>query len=346
MLPVLAKCVSIMLSVVMFLSTPLNLVTGKKQAKIARAEEECRVSFATISDLHLRGNFKLIFQGMLELGLEDFSGAKDRLDAVVFDGDITNNGTIEEWDVFAEALSNYDIADNTIIVTGNHDTWGPYTDDDKWDDPEEGFKPTFIKYNKIIAGREITEMYYSEIINGYHFIVMGAEEDHVWSYISPEQISWLDAELAKSADTGLPTFVFLHQPVNETHGLPYTWELDDTQPPEEGGIGEQNAEVVKVLKKYDNIFFISGHIHAGLKVESDSIGADYASVEYMKNDNGNNITLINLPSYMYPDFIRGGHIANGCGWVVEAYDTKVMLRARNFGTGTWLTKYDVTVDLV
>ncbi len=46
------------------------------------------------------------------------------------------------------------------------------------------------------------------------------------------------------------------------------------------------------------------------------------------------------------DVIHGGHLFNGCGWVVEAYDGEVLLRARNFATGTWLTRYDQTVKLV
>ena len=65
----------------------------------------------------------------------------------------------------------------------------------------------------------------------------------------------------------------------------------------------------------------------------------------MENNNGNPVTLINLPSYMYFDLIHGGNSANGCGWVIEVYDTHVLLRARDFAAGTWLTRYDQTVDL-
>jgi hypothetical protein len=127
--------------------------------------------------------------------------------------------------------------------------------------------------------------------------------------------------------------------------LPYIWDKNEDDPPEKGGIGEQSAQVEAILKKYDNVFYVSGHIHGGFKNADSKIGPAYASVETMENDNGNPITLINLPSYLYPDFVRGGHIANGCGWVVEAYDDEVLLRARNFATGTWLTQYDQTVKL-
>ncbi len=338
------KIVSFFLSVVMTLSSPLGLFEGKKEAKIARAGEGCGVSFAVISDAHLRGNFKMIFQGMLELGLADMANAEDRLDAVVFDGDITDHGDFDQWNVFADAVSKYDIADNRFVVVGNHDTWGPNRED--FTNPEDGVKPTFIDYNKLVSDRDITEMYYSDIVNGYYFTPLGSEEDHTCAYLSETQLQWFAQEMENAAATGLPIFVFLHQPINGTHGLPYNWELKKDDPADEGGIGDQSAQVVEILKKYDNVFFISGHIHGGFKKGSSVIGPKYASVEYLENDNGNRVTLINLPSYMYFDFIHGGHLANGCGWVIEAYEDEVLIRARNFATGTWITLYDETVELV
>ena len=341
---VFVKIISMFLTVVMTVSTPLGLIEGKKEAKIAHAKEGCGVSFAVISDSHLRGNLKMIFQGMLELGLEDMAGAKDRLDAVVFDGDITDGGEIDQWEVFAEAVAGYDIADNKFVVVGNHDTWGPNRDD--FTNPDDGVKTTFIHYNKVVSDRDITEMYYSDTVNGYYFIALGSEADHVSATLSDAQLEWFAGEMEKAAATGLPIFVFLHQPVNGTHGLPYNWELKKDDPEDEGGIGDQSAQVVEILKQYDNVFFISGHIHGGFKKGASVIGPKYASVEYMENVNGNKVTLINLPSYMYFDFIHGGHPANGCGWVIEAYDDEVMIRARNFATGTWITLYDETVELV
>ena len=338
------KIVSLFLMLVMFLTSPLGLLIGKKEARIAPEKENCIVSFAAISDMHLRGNFKPIFQGMLELGLRDMENAKEKLDAVAFVGDITDHGDFDQWDVFADAVSRYDIAKNKLVVVGNHDTWGPNRDE--FDNPQDGVKPTFIRYNKLIANRDITEMYYSAIINGCYFIALGSEEDHVSAYLSDAQLQWFAAEMEKAAATGLPIFVFLHQPINGTHGLPYNWELKKDDPPDEGGIGDQSEQVVDILRQYDNVFYVSGHIHSGFKNADSKIGVKYGSVETIENNNGNPITLINLPSYMYFDFIRGSHLVNGCGWVVEVYDGEVLVRARNFATGTWLTRFDQTVTLV
>ncbi len=342
-LKILVKIVSLLLSVVMTLTAPLGLLAGKRESRIAHAQQDCRVSFAAVSDTHLRGNFKLIFQGMLELGLRDMEKAKDRLDAVAFVGDITNHGYCEQWDVFADAAGKYDIADNKLVIVGNHDTWGPNRDE--FDNPTDGVKPTFIRYNKMVSDREITQMYYADVINGYSFIVLGSEEDRTSAYLSDAQLQWFAREMEKASGTEEPIFVFLHQPINETHGLPYNWEMNEQDPADKGGVGDQSAQLLEILKKYDNVFYISGHIHAGFKNSGSKAGAPYASVETIENNNGNPITLVNLPSYMYFDFLHGGHIANGCGWIIEVYDDEVLLRARNFATGTWIKLYDETVEL-
>lgn len=340
----LAKTVSVFLAVLMFLTTPVNLIFGKKTQKIKVAEEGCRLSFAAISDMHLDEKASFISDGMLELGLMDMEKAEDRLDAVVFDGDITNHGYFSQWDIFASSVARHDISDNLFVVTGNHDTWGPNRDD--FTNPVDGVLPTFIKYNKTVSGRDIENMYYSDTVNGYHFIVLGSERDNTCAFLSEKQLEWFSSEMEKASRDGLPIFVFCHQPINGTHGLPYNWGLDKSDPADEGGIGDQSDAVKMILKKYDNVFYISGHIHAGLKRAEAKLGPDYASVEYMENNQGNSITLINLPCFANPDVIRFGHISNGCGFVVEVYDSHVLLRARNFGAGTWLNRYNVSVDIV
>lgn len=340
----LAKTVSVLLAVIMFITAPVNFLFGKRTKKIEDAEENCRLSFAAISDMHLDEKASFISDGMLELGFMDMDKAKDRLDAVVFDGDITNHGYFEQWDIFASSVARHNISDNLFIVTGNHDTWGPNRDD--FTNPVDGVLPTFIKYNRTVSDRNISNMYYSGIVNGYCFICLGSEHDNTCAYLSDKQLDWFAREMKKASAAGLPVFVFCHQPLNGTHGLPYNWGLDKKDPPDEGGIGDQSDAVAAVLKKYDNVFYISGHIHAGLKRASAKLGVDYASVEYMENNNGNKVTLINLPCFANPDVLRLGHVSNGCGFVVEAYDSHVLLRARNFGAGTWLTRYDVSVELV
>ncbi|MCR5523027.1 MAG: metallophosphoesterase [Clostridia bacterium] len=335
MLTTFVAFVRALLSAVMIFSTVLAPVTGDRYGKIKRAKDDCNASFAVISDTHLKDNF--IREGMLDLGLDDMADAKDRLDAVVFDGDITDNSQDDMWDCFARAVSNYDIADQKILVIGNHDTWG-HEDENGEDDPE-AVRQTFIKYNRQIAGRELENVYYSTEINGYPVIVLGSEGCHTSATVSQTQIDWFAQEMEKASQTGLPIFVFMHQPINHTHGLPYTWSMDANDPPDKGGIGDASDDILDIIRQYKNVFFISGHIHEGFSKETDR--NPYVSVEKY-----NNYTLVNVPCYMYMDFLRGGNLTNGTGYVFEVYDGSVLIRARNFATSTWCSRYDVEIPLV
>ena len=318
--------------------------TPRTVAKIADAQAGCRLSFADISDTHLRDKPAIVFQTLMNLGLSDMARAKDRLDALVLNGDITEGGTLTQWELLKGVLEKHDVADKIFLVTGNHDNRGPNRDD--FNDPENGAKAIFKRYNRSIAGRKVSQMYYTDSVNGYSFIVLGSETDSTDAFLSKKQLQWFASAMKKAAAKGKPIFVFLHQPLNGTHGTPYTFDLNRDADPDEGGIGAQSDQVLKILKKYDNVFYFSGHIHSGFKKEGNPIGAQYASVEFLKNNKGNPITLVSSPMYIFFDITRGGHMELGCGWVTEVYRNKVLLRARNFVTGTWLPAYDETVALV
>ena len=330
MLTFFVKLIRAMLIIVMAISSGfISPVTGAKEGNIKHQKEGCNASIAVISDMHMKDNF--IRQGMLELGYADMASAEDKLDAVAFCGDITDHGYIDMWECFAEATAKYDLAEQLILVEGNHDTWGPDRDD------LSTVKQTFIDYNKKVAGRDVTEMYYSTTVNGYPVIVLGSEGDHTSATVSQAQIDWFAGEMEKASETGLPIFIFCHQPFNKTHGLPKTWEMEKNPDWDDGGIGEASDTIKNIMKQYNNVFYISGHIHAGFETEASDL---YSSVE-----KHNGYTLINVPCYMYPDVIRGGHITNGTGYVIEIYDGEVLLRARNFAASTWCTQYDVSVPL-
>jgi 3',5'-cyclic AMP phosphodiesterase CpdA len=317
------------LALIMAFLSVFGGIAGIEQGKIAHKNDGCLASFAVISDTHLTtANGR---REVLEIGFEDMSKAKDRLDALVVNGDITDGGEPEQWESFVKAILRYDITDNKIMVIGNHDIWGG-------DESYEYTFGNFAKYSKEATGRELDHVYFSTEINGCPAIVLGSEGNHVSATVSDEQIEWFASEMEAASQTGKPIFVFFHQPVNDTHGLPYTWEMDGEVGPGTGGIGDASDRILEIIQKYDNVFYISGHIHAGFSGEGDS--KYYVSVE--KYDG---YTLINTPCYMYPDVQRGGNMANGTGYVIEVYENEVLIRARNFITGSWLPKYDVTVPL-
>lgn len=317
---------SAILAVLNFLSFG---IFGDFTAETKPLKEDCKLNFAVISDVHM--TYEQARADMLRFGLQDMQGFESPLDLLILSGDITDHGEPEEWENVRKAFADYTPAENIILAQGNHDTW-------TGDDDYELSKELFYEYNKKIAGREIDKVYYSTKVNGYTFIVLGSESDHTYATFSEEQVAWLEAEMQKASKDGLPIFVISHWPINETHGLPETWG-DDEPMPDDGGIGDMSARVEEILKSYDNVFMITGHIHNGFVNDSQTDTYGYASVE-----SDGSFHSINLSPYMYLT-IRG-RIANGTGFTIEVYEDTVEIRARSFNAGVWYTDYNWSFELV
>ena len=320
---------TILLVITFVLNTFFSPVFGNFTAKTQPVTDDCKLFFASISDIHMTDD--ALRSMMLEFGLSDMENFDHTLDALVCSGDLTDHGEKEEWDNLEKTFSKYNPAENIILAQGNHDTW---TEDDKYDLA----KKYFIEYNEKISDRKIEHEYYSTKINGYSFIVLGSETDRTSAYISEEQLEWLDAEMDKASKDGLPIFVICHWPIIQTHGLPETWG-DDEPEPDDGGLGDQSADVEKILKKYKNVFMISGHLHNGVTNENQVDVYTYVSVE-----SDGSFHSINLPPYMYAT-IRG-RVSNGTGLNFEVYDNRVDIRTRSYSAGVWYTDYNYSIPLV
>ena len=306
-------------------------VAGNISAEFAPQDKDnVKLTFAAISDVHMKDSATRSF--MLELGLADMENAAYPLDGLVVAGDVTDHAYEEQWQKTAEVFAKYNPAKNIVLAVGNHDTWGS-EEDNRFPESQE----RFIRHGSQIMNRELEKTYYSTKINGYTFVVMSSEDDGTNAYVSDEQLSWLDATLAEAAKDDLPIFLVFHQPLNESHGLPVTWG-DDEPEPMDGGIGEESDKVEAVLQKYENIVYISGHLHLGLGDRFTSKIWDYKSVETYGN-----ITSVNLPCYMY--FNPMGQIMSGTGIVFEVYEDEIVLRPRSFSSNVWYTAYNYTIEL-
>lgn len=321
---------TILLVLTFILNTLFSPIFGNFTAKTEPiSPDDCKLFFASISDIHMTD--EALRSMMLEFGLHDMENFDHTLDAVVCSGDLTDHGEKEEWENLYETFKKYNPAKNIILAQGNHDTW---TEDDKYDLS----KKYFIEYNEKIADRKIEHEYYSTQINGYTFIVLGSETDRTSAYISDEQLIWLENEMKKASKDGLPIFVISHWPINQTHGLPETWG-DDEPEPDDGGLGDQSAYVEKILKKYKNVFMISGHLHNGVTNDGQLDIYKYLTVE-----SDGSFHSINLPPYMYAT-IRG-RISNGTGLNFEVYDNRVDIRTRSYSAGIWYTDYYYSIPII
>lgn len=318
---------AILMSILNFFTMP---IFGDYTAETKPIDSDnCRLNISAISDIHMKDSIFRSF--MFTFGLHDMENSEEEIDLLVCAGDLTDHGEKEEWEMLAKTFSQYTPAKEIILAQGNHDTW---TED-------EGYnlaRDYFIEYNNKITGRNTEKEYYSTKVNGYTFIVLASEDDRTSMYMSDEQLEWLAAEMEKASKDGLPVFIVCHWPLNQTHGLPVTWGEDDMEP-DDGGIGDQSAAVEAILKKYNNVFMINGHIHNGFSNERQAGINGYVSVE-----SDGSLHSVNLPSYMY--MTPRGRVANGTGYQLEVYDDRVEIRARSFSAGVWYTDYNTTIPLV
>lgn len=156
------------------------------------------------------------------------------LDAVVFSGDLTDNGYKRSFYAFT-AITNSEIRKGTerlAIIAKSHDSY------------------TYLSNSPEIF-TEITgqESDFHRVINGFHFI--GVSRSDTIKHYSKNQIEWLDENIAAAveADPEKPVFVFQHEHVRDTvYGSSKSdgWGLD---------------VFTQVLAKYPQVVHISGHSH-------------------------------------------------------------------------------------
>ena len=156
------------------------------------------------------------------------------LDAVVFSGDITDNGRRKSFLAFT-AITDNEIREGTerlAVVSKAHD----------------GYK---LSYNSLALYTELTgqETDFHRVIGGFHFI--GISRSASLKHYTDKQIKWLDENIAAAvaADPEKPVFVFQHEHVRDTvYGSSKSdgWGLDT---------------FTDVLEKYPQVVHISGHSH-------------------------------------------------------------------------------------
>lgn len=138
------------------------------------------------------------------------------------------------------------------------------------------------------------------------------------------QLYWLDIRLKEIRKTTKdPIFILSHQALNNTH----------QRANEYGGFGGQDEKVKAIFAKYNNLIFLSGHIHNGLGV-----------AEILPTSYG---YLVDVPSFCFPDV---GLEKRGIAYLLEAYREKLVFTPYYLGITAdpqWeaLTDYRKTIVL-
>lgn len=305
---------------------------GLELPVIDTSKDDCLLVAEMISDTHLEEK-EPARQSFLKTGLKNLSRAKTPVDTVVIAGDLTNYADEPSLAKYYEILKNYSPV-KALSAAGNHDI-GHAGDRDVTDISREEAKANFIRYNNEYLGIEAEDTYYSYEVKGYKFIVLGdiCKDGGHWDAmdVGEEQMAFLDSELAEATADGKPAFVVCHWPVDDINGEATIWPGS--------GIDLEVNDVKSVMEKYDNVFYISGHMHAGIKSNAVDDMYGLATVETV-----NGVTYINLPTYGLVNMF--GDAVSGTGIQLEVYDDEVVLRPRNFITNAWYTNSVYTVELV
>ncbi len=245
---------------------------------------------------------------------KDIAGANAKADALVMVGDIAEYGKESEYKATADALFlAKDKFEKFICVPGNHDI--RLRNYKKQIERFQRFMKKVKPCEELVKGR----YYYSCEIKGYKFIMLGSDRASFESaYIGEKQLSFLEKEIQKSNNK--PVFVFNHQPLKKTNGLPDTWLGKGNW---RGSVGKQSEKIQAVLEKGDNVFFITGHLHFGTN-------------KFTYEEKGK-LKLLSVPTVGAA--CHGDYTEDGQGFVVSVYEDKVVLRSREFSNGRYTPSY-------
>lgn len=276
-----------------------------------KKQEEDEFIFAIFADPQV-SNYMFARETCFYQGCRDISNASEPIDALVIAGDITENGMKCEFRMVADLLNSISSKVNHFfLIPGNHDIrMRPY-------------KKQLKSFRSFTAG--IKNAYVPETKNYCHsydfplcrFIMMGSDKaSFEGAYISESQLNWLDSEITKAENEGKPAFVFNHQALKNTNGLPDTWQTNDNY---RGSIGNENEKVRAVFEKHSNVIFITGHLHCGFCKTSYE---DYGSFKALT----------------VPTIGAGNHGEYGPdvqGYIITVSKSKITIKGRLFGYGIY-----------
>lgn len=307
--------ISLFKRIIAILCTSVLFISVGSTAKYSPESDDIKLNVALLSDVHMESNNIDSFKNFGS-ALKGVFSTEKKLDALVVSGDCTMNGQCTEWFDFYGMLCRFNKANNVILAFGNHD-FGFSSSHDVFDELSQR---AISEYNSYM-NKHVNNVFYSEVINGYRFIVLGSEDnyDSGAAYISDKQIDWLKGELSAAAQIGMPAFVINHNVIFGKHG-----DLSNNF----NRICTNNNKLNEALMTCGtDVIYICGHTRAG--VTKDSV------------ETSGRVTYVNLPSVTGPNKKASGIYAdatNGC--VMEVYDDNITLRFRNFGSGQWLDGYD------
>jgi glucan-binding YG repeat protein/predicted phosphodiesterase len=277
-------------------------------------EENPLLQFPVISDIHIGEEYQ---KERFSKALRDFQILAPNYQAIAMVGDITNHGAVQEYQDFNQLLnSNMNQGAEKIITMGNHEYFEGLSSSTGLD------KDLYMKRFITMTGmpEDKAQIYYDKWIQGYHFITLGGEgfsnpDDQDHANITDTQYNWLRKTLPQKAEPAKPIFVFLHQAIDNTVYGSELW-----------GAGLKDSRLKDILRQYPQVILFSGHSHYLLN--------------HPRTVFQDGFTMVNSGAIAYTYSDSGSHLFSQ-GLLVNVYQDRVDIKARDFTNNTWLQTFTV-----
>lgn len=283
------------------------------------------LQFPVISDIHICSKKQPVWNGTycdegqsvkFKNALNDLNAVAPNYQLIATVGDITNQGLDVQYQEFMSILNNrtYVPSDiERIITMGNHEFYQPRY----W--PQPGLTDDIL-VNRFIQNTGVPNVYYDKWVEDYHFIVLGNEKSSQNNYalLSETQYKWLEDTLPIQADPAKPIFVFLHQPIDGTVYGSDKW-----------GGGLRDGRLTNILKKYPQVILFTGHSHYFL---------NHPRTVYQDG-----FTMVNTGAVEYLYYDGGQVTGHSQGLLVNVFEDRIEVKARDFVKHAWIGEYQVKV---
>lgn len=219
--------------------------------------------FVVTSDIHISSiadrNYNRTESMIKQMNEYAKTGADgyDKLDAILVAGDLTNNGTISEYNAAKDVFNKNLLSETKLVAAmGNHD-WNNFGGS------------SVAQFEGVFgSGTTLTDT----VINGYHFITIIADSNNGWEY-SLEFSNQVDDMIQNAvSDTGRAKPVFVIQHIGNVD------TAVGTCTPADNKADTASTMLEFVQKKYDNLVVFSGHTHFPANDECSIWQEDFTSI--------------------------------------------------------------------
>lgn len=318
-----------------------------KEKQLAYKPEDVLYTFNSYSDIHIdEENWGEVPAYWWEYSETHWAqalaySAKMNVDFILSTGDQVTNALYrhmdEEWKSYQYILAASDYVNPVYESGGNHEIRQAGLED-------EGLRDFIFATGLDSKKKTIKELkpYYSftEPKTGDLFIVMALEGGYKpakTDEFSEEQMNWVKGLLEENYGTGINIYLIQHANMGG-----YGPGDDVENPYYEGGMDaslSSHAEFKKILEKYKDIIWISGHTH-----EAYELGYNYT------NNDGNACHMIHNSSVGNPTYITEGeldysfHENISQGYYVQVFEKAIVFNGANLCDGKIYPAYSYIID--